>query len=98
MLLNNECNKLLPDFPAANIIALNVTMSQLCQWWRPCDEELCRGDRPYCHVDRGPCWALWLSSHGQLWAWPTEPCWPLSNHSEHIFRCRLQVFNYCSVL
>jgi hypothetical protein len=98
MLLNVECNELLPDFPVTNVVALNVAMSQLCHWWRPCDQELRRGDRPYCHVDRWPCWSLWLSSHRQLWTWPTKPCRSLGNHSKHIFCCRLQVFNYCSVL
>jgi hypothetical protein len=36
----------LPEFPVANIVALNVPMPQLCQWWGPRHKELRRGDRP----------------------------------------------------
>jgi hypothetical protein len=88
----------LPDFPVANIVALNVPMPQLCQWWGPCHEELRRGDRPHCHTERRPRRSLWFGSHSQLWAWLTESRGPLSHHSERILCCGLQVLNHGSVL
>lgn len=90
--------RLLPYFLVSNIVALNVPMPQLCQRWWPCDKQLCRGDRPHCHIEGRPCWSLWLSSYGQLRAWPTAPCWSFSHNSKHIFCCRLQVFNQSCVL
>jgi hypothetical protein len=90
--------RLLPYFSVANIVALNVPMPQLCQWWWPCDKQLCRRDGPHCHIEGRPCRPLWLSSYCQLYAWPTEPCWSFSYNTKHVLCCRLQVFDQSCVL
>ena len=90
--------RLLPYFLVSNIVALNVPMPQLCQWRWPCDKQLCRGERPHCHIEGRPCWPLWLGSYGQLRAWSTAPCWSFSHNTKHIFCCRLQVFDQSCVL